>query len=383
MAAWSKPRRRLDPVVANALVSVCRGGPWVRVDDPGAAHELVEAARFHRVAPLLAVACRAEQPAIAEEVMRDRLRAITLHLHACEALAELSEVLGDIAWVTFKGPVFSEYAHPVAGLRSYNDVDVLVAPTDLREATDRLAGAGWQLADFQDMLRNPDVPGEMHWTSPRGVMVDLHWAMVNMASRRRMFTVSSADLLRRRRPVRLGDHEIWTLDPIDTVVHACLHAALSGANKLVYLLDVDGVSRRVDDWHEVALRARSWGAQAQVALVLGRSRAVLGTTVPAAVEQDLAVPTSVRWLMRATDRLAPVQAGRSSTGANKFVARAVQPTGWGTAGALWGHGWRWAGGLGQSAPAAAGPRSAADAEALEVYLAAVEAAAKRGDSPVR
>lgn len=339
------------------------------------ADELLESARFHRIAPLIHVMHRETSPDVAELCAPDRMRAITGHLQACGALHQLGKALGEVAWVAFKGPVFSEHAHPVPGLRSYNDVDVLVAPTQLREVTQRLSAAGWRVVDYADMLRNEAVPGEMHWLSPGGVLVDLHWSMINMASRRRLFEVSTDDLLRRRVETRLGIQQVWTLEPVDALLHACLHAANSGAHKLLYLLDVDRLARAVPDWDAVATRARQWRAQAQVGLVLGRARAVMDTPVPPDLARRLGIGWPLRTLMRLTDRSAPVSRVRRDSGLAKFVARAVRPSGPATAAAIARNSLLWlAGHFGRSARQE-GARTAADAESLEIYLAAVERAA--------
>jgi hypothetical protein len=371
---------RLDEVSA-LLVDVCRQGGTPRRLSPGAEAELVAAARFHRVAPLVHAAHRDVAPHVADLFQADRLRAITGHLQACAALQRLGEVLGDTPWVTFKGAVFSEHAHPVPGIRSYNDVDVLVDPASLREVSRRLLAAGWRVVDYQDMLRNQSVPGEMHWASPSGALMDLHWSMVNMASRRRLFDVPTAELLQRRVPVRLGTESAWTLAPSDALVHACLHAGLAGANKLVYLVDVDRLSRSAVDWDEVASRSREWRAQAQVALVLERAHRVLGTPVPPDFASRARVSRSVRRLGVLADHVAPVARGRSNAGVGKFVARAARASGTATAGAFGRHASR---GL---LDRARGPRKEragrldADQASLEVYLAAVESVTASSQAP--
>ena len=368
--------RRSSDDVSQVLVDVCRQSGLVHRVAAGAEVELVQAARFHRVAPLVHVAHRDQEPHVAGLFSGDRLRAITVHLQACGALHHLGEVLADIDWVTFKGPVFSELAHPVPGLRTYNDVDVLVSPSSLRAVSGRLSAAGWRVADYRDMLRNRDVPGEMHWISPTGVLVDLHWSMINMASRRGLFAVPTTDLLQRRVQVALGPHAVWTLDPIDSLVYACLHAALSGANKLIYLVDIDRLSRTITDWDEVAVRARAWRAQAQVALVLGRAHRVMGTQVPTDLNSRLGVPRSVQALMVLTDRVAPVPHGRTSAGLSKFVARAVRPSGVATAAAAGRNAARWVRTRTAGAPAPANERLSADEASLEIYLGAVESASR-------
>lgn len=372
---------RLDEVSA-LLVDVCRHSGTPRPLSPGSEAELVAAARFHRVAPLVHVAHRDTAPHVADLFRVDRLQAMTGHLQACAALQQLGDVLGDISWVTFKGAVFSEHAHPVPGIRTYNDVDVLVDPTSLREVSRLLLAAGWHVVDYQDMLRNQSVPGEMHWASPSGVLLDLHWSMVNMASRRRRFDVPTADLLRRRVRIQLGGDSVWTLAPSDALVHACLHAGLSGANKLVHLVDVDRLSRSAVDWDEVASRSCEWRAQAQVALVLERAHRVLGTPVPPDFAVRADVSRSVRRLGLLADQVAPVARSRTNAGLGKFVARAARASGTATAGAFGRNASR---GL---LDRARGPRKEraerlnADEASLEVYLDAVESAAASSRGPV-
>ncbi|WP_460691325.1 nucleotidyltransferase family protein [Nocardioides flavus (ex Wang et al. 2016)] len=338
--------------------------------------ELVDAARFHRIAPLVHVAYRDSAGALAEASRADRVRAITMHVSACDALGEVSTLLADLDWVTFKGPVYSERAHPVPGLRSYNDVDVLLDPFQLRDAAHMLLGAGWRVADYQDMLRNEAVPGEMHWVTPAGVLVDLHWSMVNMASRRRLFAIHTAELLQRRVRVELGSDVVWTLDPVDALVHACVHASLAGANRLIYLIDVERLSLDVVDWNEVVSRAVAWRAQSQVALVLGRSHRVLGAPVPRDLDHRLGLSRMLQSLMAVTDRVAPVETSRRNVGLNKFVARAVRPSGPATAATVALNASRL---LRQVTAGGSEPKTGrvrADRACLDAYLAAVESAAR-------
>lgn len=360
--------------ISKALVDACNGAEGHLTLSPGVAEQFVAATRFHRVAPLAFAASRQSGQPELEALRGDRFRAIATHLQACEALDQLASVLAGVGWATFKGPVFSEFAHPAPGLRTYNDVDVLVAPSSLREVCRRLRAAGWQVADYRDMLRSQDPPGEMHWVSPGGVLVDLHWSMINMHSRRGLFEVSTTELLHRRVPVTLGRTQVWTLDPVDSLVHACLHAALSGANKLVYLVDVDRLSRRITDWDEVVTLANQWLAQVQVALVLGRARRVLGTQLPADLNSRLGVPRPIRGLLALTDRVAPVPNGRKNSGVAKFVARALRTSSTETVRAAGRNATRGVKERAMREPPDAGDRLRADEASLEVFLTAVEAA---------
>lgn len=318
------PRGNLE--VSRALLDVCRGITPKAPSDRAVAAELVSAARVHRVAPLTHVAYRQVSPELSGCLRADRDQAIAIHLRSTSALNQLSQLLSDLNWVTFKGPVLSERAHPVPGLRTYHDVDVLVAPSDLREACRRLAGAAWRLADYQDMLRNPETPGEMHWISPSGVIIDLHWSLINMAQRRARFTIPTASLLARRTDVMIGRDRVWALDPIDSLIHVCLHAALAGASRLLMLVDVHYLSQQIADWEELASRARAWQVHAQVALVLRRAHRSLDTTLPTDFDRQLSISRTLATIIDLTDRFAPVSRVRRETGLAKFVARAIRPT---------------------------------------------------------
>lgn len=318
------------------------------------------------------VLLRETEPDIAAELTRDRDRAVAVHLHVTTLVGHLGTLLGEIPWAAFKGPVLSEVAHPVVGLRSYNDLDILVRPADLREVCARLLEAGWTIADFDDMLRNPLTPGEMHWRSPSGALIDLHWAMINMADRRRRFAVPTSELLDRRVPITLGFSSGWTLEPADALAHVCLHAALTGANRLIYLVDAQRMAQRVTNWAEVARRATAWKAAPHVALVLHRARRALGTSPVPDLDRLLGTSPALRVLTGAVDRVAPVAHARRDPGLARLVARAAQPGAARTVLAASRSAVRY---LGDRARPSAAPRVPADARALDVYLARVEAAA--------
>lgn len=318
--------RRSSPVVSVALGQVCRG-TWESGElSPGDADEFVAAVLLHRVAPLAHVVTRAAAPDLARRLKPARDRAFATNLAAGGLLADLDRLLADLPWLTFKGAVLSATAHPVAGLRSFNDIDVLVDPGFFRVACDRLYAEGWELIDRDDMLAARPIPGEMHWASPAGLLVDLHWSMINREARRERFRIPTDELISRRRRLLVGFSEVPVLDPDDALIHVCVHAALDGANRLLQLVDADGLARQVADWQELAERAKRWRAGAQVWLVLSRARVVLRTPLPKDLSRMLGVPRGLVALLGLVDRLAPVAATRSEHGLARLVARAVNPT---------------------------------------------------------
>ncbi|MBB5786214.1 nucleotidyltransferase family protein [Jiangella mangrovi] len=362
---------------AAAVLAVSRSETPRVGASPEAEAGFVAAVRRHRVAPLAHVVLRRAGLPLAEALRPDRNAAMAHHLRAVATLGALGELFDDLSWVAFKGPVLSETAHPVPGIRTYQDLDILLDPADLRRGVDRLLDAGWQVVDPPEALRYRATPGEMHVRTPAGLIIDLHWAMLNMKTERVEFSIGTRELLSRRVQVPVGLGVAWTLDPVDSLVHACLHATLTGADRMLLLVDVDALARRVQRWDDVVERARDWGAGPALAVVLGRARRLLGTPVPREAEAELLSSAPYRLVLRATDRLSPVPALSREATLARIVARSARRTGGASLRELvsrFGHGVVDRVGPEQRPP---GPTDTATRADLDVYLAGVETEAGR------
>jgi hypothetical protein len=96
------------------------------------------------------------------------------------------------------------------------------------------------------------------------------------------------ELFERARRVPLPHSRVPTLDPADTLVHLGLHGCLSGANRLVWLKDMEqAMSAEELLWDDVVARSRASGADLAVASMLRLARTVIGTPVPDDVMRDL------------------------------------------------------------------------------------------------
>lgn len=359
--------------MSAAIVDVCVGRPPILVDGLARA-SFVPAVRHHRVAPLAHVLLRPHDPDLAAELKPDRDAAMSKHLGTSVVLDGLHTILDGIDWAVVKGPVLSEHAHPAPGLRTYTDVDVLVAPSALRDVTARFLDAGWNVIDYHDMLINPGTPGEMHWVSPSGMLIDLHWSVINMASTRSEFTVPTDELLARRVQLPVGLSSAWTLADADAVAHVGLHAALTGAHRMLLILDVDQLARRVTDWDELVTRAVAWGAAPALGIVLARARTLLQTPLPSDIHRALGITPGLRAALRTVDRLWPVPTLREEASPARFMARSARSTSartWAAIGrrSLRGIANRLPGGDQDARPA---QRRPASLESLETYLRQVE-----------
>lgn len=307
----------------DLLVDLCGGVASVPADGVDA-DALASAVRYHRIAPLAHVALRGTRPDLAEPLRQDRDRAVFHHLRATAVLGQVDEVLDGIPWVAVKGPVLSEFAHPVHGIRSYRDLDVVVAPASLRRACERLFDVGWRVIDTVETLRHPSLPGEIVVGNEARLLVDLHWAMVHSASLRERFRLPTEAILERRVAGSSGRTRIWHPDPADSLIHVCLHAALAGATRLLHVLDADQLARQVDDWDAVVRRAREWGATATTAVVLGRARSLFGTPVPADLRRMLGLSAGFAALTRAVDRGWPVSGVRADSSMPRRVSMGIR-----------------------------------------------------------
>lgn len=267
--------------------------------------QVLTLAREHRVlGPLGAAVERTgiELPSrVADELADARAAATVNHLRAVRALRELAEVL-DVPWAVVKGPVLSTHWYGDPGWRAYGDVDLLVGPGDLAHVLRALVDLGHEeLADNWGAFLDQGVaemPLERH-----GVTVDLHWHLVGVARQRRHLRLSTAAVLARATPVDVAGG-VPTPDPVDTLVHLCVHAGLAGARRLLHLLDVDVVVRsgRVD-LDLLVRRARRQRCAGLVVAVLDRAVRLLGTPVPQAVLTRLEPFPGLRRTLRTTERI--------------------------------------------------------------------------------
>ena len=277
--------------------------------------QLANHAAHHRVVPFLAVAVGATGAGAPEGAIRSLLRGhatrAAKHLLTVSDLETVVATLtaADVPFLVIKGPVLAERYYPSPDLRAYNDLDVLVRPGDFPRATDAIVAAGGQILDRNWELLRSESRGQMHVSLPLGSVADVHWHLLNRGVVREDFRIPTGELFDRRRSVAIGGGSVSTLDPVDTLLHLCLHASLSGGDRLLWLKDVERVvAGDPPDWDEVVRRARAWCAARSVAITLARSRRSLGTPVPSEVLDQLTGGPVARRLGEAIDRWFPVEA---------------------------------------------------------------------------
>lgn len=290
-----------------------------------AQRDLPGAAATHRVsgcAHHALAACAGLDPDVAAELAQARQAALTRHLSAARALAPIGAALegAGIAWLVVKGPALA-HAYGQPGLRTYADLDILVPRSQFPAAMQALEPIGFDCTMRNWALVRAVGPGELPLSD--GVeSIDLHWHVLHLATDRDRFDLDVGPWIERRRPVNIGGRQIPTLDPVDTVLHLAIHMMRSGADRLVWLKDLQ-VSLAADgfDAYELVTRARAARVDLVVSVALQRARQTLGTeTTPAQAALD-----GTWWLAldRAATRLVPVETARGGGSPARLLARAT------------------------------------------------------------
>lgn len=275
-----------ESIVGEALRELASVGGPVDLDRAlaplaaGARAQLTEAVGRHRLDAAFADALQRaghEVPVdIAADVDDDRL----MRLQVTAALGRVADAFddADVPWLTFKGPVIAALM-PRPELRSYNDLDVLVAAADLERAVDALTDVGI------DELNENWTPYVRHRVgevpmAAGAVSIDLHWHVVGLGRHRRSIRFDPSAMLARRRFVEVAGTARPTFDPSDQLLHLVVHAALSGATRLDQLRDLAVVvSNERIDWGEFAQRAGGVGVAKLAGHTLDRAARVLGAPI--------------------------------------------------------------------------------------------------------
>jgi hypothetical protein len=267
---------------AHTLSSLVRGC------DPG---ELVALAISQGTADVVS---RQLAPYLPEEylarlVAQARLDAAR-HLGYLDVLGRLASALehAGVLWVVLKGPALAELIYGDVS-RGYSDIDIMVPPRQLHRAVDALQGAGLTFAQRNWPLMVRVARAQVTLAFEGTPLVDLHWDLVYKRSTRQRFKLPSEEILERRRKVQLGTVGAWVLEPTDFAAHVVLHAALSGAHRLHWLVDIERtLSVAPPDWDLFVRRCHDWGVGLPVGVALERARRTLAASVPVGVVDRLA-----------------------------------------------------------------------------------------------
>ena len=223
--------------------------------------------------------------------------------------AELARILQhferrQLRALPYKGPVLAQSSYRDLGLRSFSDLDFLIAPADFERAKQALAEIGYRpSADLTAPVERFFLRTgyERSFDSAAGrYLVELQWALLP-----HFYGVDLRveDLLARAGKTVAGGGEVPCLSLEDSVLVLCLHAAKHLWTRLIWLSDIAETLRSqfrtpAIDYPLTFSRARVLG----IARVLGVSfwlvKNVLHETLPKPAEEMVAADPRVPALGR-------------------------------------------------------------------------------------
>lgn len=253
--------------------------------------ELAAAAEHHRISPAVYRLVRPTEtcpPKVVDSLAGSYHQQVTRHLITSADLAVAGQALSGsgITWLVMKGPVLSDRLWPSPDMREYFDLDIVVARPQFGDAIAALEAAGATLVDRNWPLINWQRRAELTLLLPNGTGLDLHWDLVNDYRTRQHLAVPTADMMTRACRVSLGQMSVPTFDAADTLLSLAVHAALSGANRLMWLRDVElALSVAELDLDEFTERAERSRLSLICQIVLAKVHRTLGTETPSSISR--------------------------------------------------------------------------------------------------
>jgi hypothetical protein len=337
---------RAEALIGRALADCISGSSssaLQEVVDQGLLPRLVDAGRYHRVLNMVHLAVK-DLPAADQDLLaaleRYYLHQMGHHLRALADLRSLETVLSGraVPWLLVKGPVLSEVVYKRPDLRVYNDVDVVIARPAFSEAIDALEASGFELLDRNWDLIRRERRAQLHLSLRLGTVADVHHHLLNRATVRHSLSIPMRALFDRATTVTVGDVQVRTLDPVDTLLHLCVHAGLAGGDRLLWMKDIEQALRSQPfSWDDTVRRARSWRAGPLVAVVLRRARSETGAAIPSDVIETLFESRSRGAVSARIDRLWPSQRSRGRITPSIVWAEVIRDSWWATAAAFGGR----------------------------------------------
>jgi hypothetical protein len=260
-------------------------------------------------------------PEVEQRLHRWQLIKNVWQAHAQSALEQALTALhsASIRAVALKGPVLGERVYPDPRMRLSADLDLLVAPNDLENATAVLKGIGYGPArESEDrFLRKYHYHILLSRSCPP--VIELHFRLSDGFG----VQLAAEEFLSRARVYRTAAGAVaHILSPEDEMLYLCIHAAGHRFVRLSWLCDIKLLLRRYADldWSALAARAHSHRVQAALLFACETLHSRLGVETPL----NRATPKRLRFrmanfLLAATARQ-PDPSRRSLIGKMAFTA---------------------------------------------------------------
>lgn len=234
-------------------------------------------------------------------------RNVRLVLRQIAEARRIQRTLGaaGIRSILIKGPVLSMTAFGDPALRASRDIDLLVAPAQLREADRLIRDAGYRrfAPDFDLTPRQHALHERFrcqfgYHSEASGLVLELHWRLTSNA---RLLRLDEAELWERSQRVSVGGADFRTLPAEDLFLYLCVHGAMHVWFRLKWLADIAALLHGAapGSIEGVAERARSLGVARPVHQALVLAHSLLDPPAPESVLRSAAGDGATRRLVTA------------------------------------------------------------------------------------
>jgi hypothetical protein len=252
-------------------------------------------AHHHRVHTLLYWRINTICPQEIPPDVRDRLRQC-FHRNARRNMLLIQRLLhildmfraAHIAVVPYKGPVLATLAYGNLALRHAGDLDILIHEHDLAQVYALLAGQGYvsELTPEQQARHLTKFYHFRYLDLETRVLVEAHWGFT---FHDRTFRLTLAHLEPRLHTIILAGRQVPTFAPEDLLLLLCVHGMKHHWERLTWVCDLAWLMVATPhlDWQQMMQRAEMLGMQRVLLVGLAMAQTLLGTHVPALVQQHI------------------------------------------------------------------------------------------------
>lgn len=221
-----------------------------------------------------------------DELRRLFMATTALNLSLTVQLAGVLERLREagISALAFKGPVLAVTAYGHVGMRSFLDLDILVALDSIEAVRAIMADGGYRLSFREHRIFRvfPRAGKDEFFRPISGGLANIE-AHVAIAEWGLSIPFDTRALLERAIHVDVAGLPIRTLSAEDALVVGAVQAMTHHWSLLKHVAEIDAMARARLDWQAVIERARAVRVSRIVAVSLQLARALLGLEVPAMV----------------------------------------------------------------------------------------------------
>jgi hypothetical protein len=293
-----------------------------RLGEADVASEVVAAASYHAVLPLLWAAIDRDgapdglRAAVHDAYLPHVARALKLRhlLHVVDDAFTQS----DVRYAVYKGPSAARY-YRSPEQRTFADIDILVDQFAHERVDDALSEAGL----VRGWMGVADGHAEAVYYLAGFGTLDLHWHVMRERAVRESFALDTAAMLDRAERVSQPDVAACVLDAVDELIAVATHACFDGAYRLGWFVDVARLMRPPDfDHHELRKRCAATGTSLPVQVVLDRAHRAFDVRA----ESRPLARGAWRRLLGTVAAARPVERSFRQAGRGGLAFRATRPT---------------------------------------------------------